>query len=97
MEWFSWTKDHPKNGAVVSTIVSTPILDDIAKSYGVKVWRTLTGFKYIGEKIEQFKNKELDGTYLFGFEESIGYLKGTHVRDKDAVTASLILAEITAY
>lgn len=91
------TKDLPKNGAVVSTIVSTPILDDIAKAYGVKVWRTLTGFKYIGEKIEQFKNKELDGTYLFGFEESIGYLKGTHVRDKDAVSASLLLAEIAAY
>ena len=91
------TKDLPKNGAVVSTIVSTPILDDIAKAYGVKVWRTLTGFKYIGEKIEEFKNKVLDGTYLFGFEESIGYLKGTHVRDKDAVVASLLLAEIGAY
>ncbi len=91
------TKPLPTNGAVVSTIVSTPILDDIAKDYGVKVYRTLTGFKYIGEKIEQFKNKELDGTYLFGFEESIGYLKGTHVRDKDAVVASLLLAEIAAY
>lgn len=91
------TKDLPKNGAVVSTIVSTPILDDIAKAYGVKVWRTLTGFKYIGEKIEQFKNKELDGTYLFGFEESIGYLKGDHVRDKDAPVASLLLAEVAAY
>ena len=54
------TKDFfQQSGAVVSTIVSTPILDDIAKAYGVKVWRTLTGFKYIGEKIEQFKNKEL--------------------------------------
>ena len=92
------TKPLPKNGAVVSTIVSTPILDDMVKEYdGVKVWRTLTGFKYIGEKIEQFKNKELDGTYLFGYEESIGYLKGTHVRDKDAVVASLLLAEIAAY
>ena len=91
------TKDLPENGAVVSTIVSTPILESIGADYGVKVWRTLTGFKYIGEKIEQFKNKELDGTFLFGFEESIGYLKGTHVRDKDAVVASLLLAEIAAY
>ena len=91
------TKPLPSNGAVVSTIVSTPILDEIGKAYGVKVWRTLTGFKYIGEKIEEFKNKVLDGTYLFGFEESIGYLKGTHVRDKDAVVASLLLAEIGAY
>lgn len=91
------TKPLPSNGAVVSTIVSTPILDKIGKAYGVKVWRTLTGFKYIGEKIEEFKNKVLDGTYLFGFEESIGYLKGTHVRDKDAVVASLLLAEIGAY
>lgn len=91
------TENLPKNGAVVSTIVSTPILEDMAKDYGVKVWRTLTGFKYIGEKIEQFRNKELDGTYLFGYEESIGYLKGEHVRDKDAVVASLLLAEIAAY
>ena len=91
------SKELPKNGAVVSTIVSTPILESIGKDYGVKVWRTLTGFKYIGEKIEQFKNKELDGTFLFGFEESIGYLKGMHVRDKDAVVASLLLAEIAAY
>ena len=91
------TKPLPTNGAVVSTIVSTPILDEIGKAYGVKVYRTLTGFKYIGEKIEEFKNKVLDGTYLFGFEESIGYLKGTHVRDKDAVVASLLLAEIGAY
>lgn len=91
------TKDIPANGAVVSTIVSTPILDDIAKNYGVKIYRTLTGFKYIGEKIEEFKTNKLDGTYLFGFEESIGYLKGCHVRDKDAVVASLLLAEIGAF
>ena len=57
----------------------------------------MTGFKYIGEKIRQFENKELDGTYLFGFEESIGYLVGTHVRDKDAVVASLLIAEMACY
>lgn len=87
----------PKNGAVISTIVSTPMLDVIAKDKNVQLFRTLTGFKYIGEKIRQFENKELDGTFIFGFEESIGYLIGTHVRDKDAVVASLLIAEMAAY
>ncbi|MFK4786188.1 phospho-sugar mutase [Fusobacterium sp. MFO224] len=91
------TKEIPKNGAAVSTIVSTPMLDEIAKNYKIKLYRTLTGFKYIGEKIEEFKTGKIDGTYLFGFEESIGYLKGTHVRDKDSVVASLLIAEIGAY
>lgn len=90
-------KDIPANGAVISTIVSTPMLDVIAKDKGVQLFRTLTGFKYIGEKIRQFENKELDGTFLFGFEESIGYLVGTHVRDKDAVVASLMIAEMATY
>ena len=90
-------KNIPANGAVISTIVSTPMLDVIAEDKKVKIFRTLTGFKYIGEKIRQFENKELDGTYLFGFEESIGYLVGTHVRDKDAVVASLLIAEMACY
>ena len=90
-------KNLPANGAVISTIVSTPMLDVIAKDKNVKLYRTLTGFKYIGEKIRQFENKELDGTYLFGFEESIGYLVGTHVRDKDAVVASMLVCEMAAY
>lgn len=90
-------KNIPLNGAVISTIVSTPMLDVIAKDKGIKLYRTLTGFKYIGEKIRQFETKELDGTFLFGFEESIGYLVGTHVRDKDAVVATLMIAEMAAY
>lgn len=90
-------KNIPSNGAVISTIVSTPMLDVIAKDKGIKLYRTLTGFKYIGEKIRQFETKELDGTFLFGFEESIGYLVGTHVRDKDAVVATLMLSEMAAY
>lgn len=90
-------KNLPANGAVISTIVSTPMLDVIAKDKNVKLYRTLTGFKYIGEKIRQFENKELDGTYLFGFEESIGYLVGTHVRDKDAVVSSLLITEMACY
>lgn len=91
------TKPVPKDGVVVSTIVSTPILEEIGKEYGVKIYRTLTGFKYIGEKVEEFKLGKIKGTYLFGFEESIGYSKGTYVRDKDAVVASLLIAEIGAY
>ncbi|EHO83418.1 phospho-sugar mutase [Fusobacterium ulcerans] len=90
-------KNIPANGAVISTIVSTPMLDVIAKDKGIKLYRTLTGFKYIGEKIRQFETKELDGTFLFGFEESIGYLVGTHVRDKDAVVATLMISEMAAY
>lgn len=91
------SKELPKNAALISTIVSTPLLDALAKHYGVRVYRTLTGFKYIGEKIRQFEKKELDGTFLFGFEEAIGYLSGTHVRDKDAVVTSMLVAEMAAY
>lgn len=87
-------KDIPENGTMITTVVSTPLLDTIVKKNSKKVLRVLTGFKYIGEKIRQFENKELDGTFLFGFEEAIGYLVGTHVRDKDAVVASMIIAEM---
>ena len=87
-------KDIPANGTMITTVVSTPLLDTIVKKNGKKSLRVLTGFKYIGEKIRQFENKELDGTFLFGFEEAIGYLVGTHVRDKDAVVASMIIAEM---
>ena len=87
-------KDIPENGTMITTVVSTPLLDTIVKKNGKKALRVLTGFKYIGEKIRQFENKELDGTFLFGFEEAIGYLIGTHVRDKDAVVASMMIAEM---
>ena len=87
-------KNIPGNGTMITTIVSTPLLDTIVKKNGKKALRVLTGFKYIGEKIRQFENKELDGTFLFGFEEAIGYLIGTHVRDKDAVVASMVIAEM---
>ena len=87
-------KNIPENGTMITTIVSTPLLDTIVKKNGKKALRVLTGFKYIGEKIRQFENKELDGTFLFGFEEAIGYLIGTHVRDKDAVVASMLIAEM---
>lgn len=87
-------KDIPENGTMITTVVSTPLFDTIVKKNNKKALRVLTGFKYIGEKIRQFENKDLDGTFLFAFEESIGYLVGTHVRDKDAVVASMIIAEM---
>ena len=90
----NYKKDIPENGTMITTVVSTPLLDTIVKKNGKKALRVLTGFKYIGEKIRQFENKELDGTFLFGFEEAIGYLIGTHVRDKDAVVASMLIAEM---
>ena len=80
-----------KGSTVVKTIVTTDIVFDMAKDFGVKVKEVLTGFKYIGETIE-----ELDG-YLFGLEESYGYLIGTHARDKDAVSACMLIAEACAY
>jgi len=86
----------PANGAVVGTIVSTYMSRAIAKAYDVKLFETLTGFKYIGEKIKEF---EATGSYeyLFGFEESYGALIGTHARDKDAVVAVMGVAELAAY
>ena len=72
------------------------MIKPICEEYGVTAMDVLTGFKYIGEKIKQFE-KDSSYTYLFGFEESYGYLSGTHARDKDGVNASMLIAEITAY
>ena len=82
----------PKNGAIVKSIVSTEMARAIADSYGVVTYDVLTGFKFIGEKIQQFEQTG-EKTFLFGFEESFGYLSGTKVRDKDGVNASLLLCE----
>ena len=90
-------KDIPENGAVVTTIVSTPILDKIAEERNLKVFRTLTGFKYIGEKIKEFEEGKYDNSFVFGMEESIGYLKGTYVRDKDGILGVMLLTEMTSY
>ena len=86
----------PKNGALVKTIVTTELARVLATSYGVTTFDVLTGFKFIGEKIKEW---ELNGkyTYLFGFEESYGSLVGTHARDKDAVVASMMFAEMVCY
>jgi phosphoglucomutase len=86
----------PVNGAVIKTIVTTDMILDIADDFGVIVDQTLTGFKFIGEKILEYEQSGQQ-TYLFGFEESYGYLAGTFVRDKDAVCAAVLVAETTAY
>jgi len=86
----------PQNALMIKTIVTSEMGVDIAKSFGVATEDTLTGFKYIGERIKHHE-KTGDKTYLFGYEESYGYLAGTYVRDKDAVVASLLLTEMAAY
>ncbi|WP_276515028.1 phospho-sugar mutase [Vallitalea guaymasensis] len=86
----------PENGAVIETIVSTDMASVIADSYNVKLFKVLTGFKYIGEKIKEFKEEDTY-EYLFGFEESYGCLIGTHARDKDAVVATMTVCELGAY
>ena len=82
---------------VVKTIVTTDIIFSIAKKYGVNVVNVLTGFKFIGEQIAILEDENKQDRYLFGFEESYGYLIGNYVRDKDAVSASLIICEIAAF
>ncbi|RBP38708.1 phospho-sugar mutase [Garciella nitratireducens] len=86
----------PINGAIVKTIVTSELGAEVAKSYGIKAFNTLTGFKFIGEKMEEFQNT---GTHEFilGYEESYGYLIGTHARDKDGVVASMMISEMAAY
>lgn len=86
----------PKNGAIVKTIVTTEMARKLADSYGVTTFDVLTGFKFIGEKIAEWE-KTGEYVYLFGFEESYGSLVGTHARDKDAVVASMMFAEMVCY
>ena len=90
------TNKLPENGVVIKTIVTTEGARKIAEDFNVELIDVLTGFKYIGEKIQQFEEKK-DKKYLFGFEESYGYLAGEFVRDKDAVIASMLIAEMTLY
>ncbi|HEY4390768.1 MAG TPA: phospho-sugar mutase [Paenibacillus sp.] len=86
----------PENGAVVKTIVTSEMGATIARHYGATVFNTLTGFKYIGEKMNQF-DETGEFTYLFGYEESYGYLAGNYARDKDAIVASTLICEAAAY
>ncbi|WP_125769396.1 phospho-sugar mutase [Companilactobacillus furfuricola] len=90
------TNALPTNGAVVKSIVSTELATAIANKYGVKMYNVLTGFKYIAEKIQNFQDNK-DHEFLFGFEESYGYLVKPFVRDKDAMQSTILLAEAAAY
>ncbi|NLN82221.1 MAG: phospho-sugar mutase [Clostridiales bacterium] len=87
----------PKNPVVVKTIVTSNLVNRIAEKYGCEVLDVLTGFKYIGEQITLLEKKGEQERYVFGFEESYGYLSGTYVRDKDGVVASMLICEMAAY
>jgi len=86
----------PDNGVIVKTIVTTELAAAMAKAYGVEIMDVLTGFKYIGEKMTEFEATG-EYEYLFGFEESYGYLAGNHARDKDGVVSTMLIAEMAAY
>ena len=86
----------PKNSAVIKTIVTTDGVRKIVESFGAELIDTLTGFKYIGEKIKEFEETN-SNSFIFGFEESYGYLAGTYARDKDACVAVMCLCEVAAY
>ena len=86
----------PKNAAVVKSFVTTGMAKALCDDYGVTLYETPVGFKFIGEKIKEWERNNKH-TYIFGFEESCGYLRGTHARDKDAVVASMLCAEMVCY
>ena len=88
--------DIPQGAITVRSIVSTPLADRIAANYGVEMKAVLTGFKYIGGEILNLEEKGEENMFVFGFEESCGYLKGTYARDKDAVVASMLVCEMAA-
>ncbi len=86
----------PADGAVIKTIVTTEMVRAIAKNYGIETIDVLTGFKFIGEKIKEFEYEGKNDKFIFGIEESYGYLKGSYARDKDAVVASMLVVELAA-
>ncbi|MBR4949308.1 MAG: phospho-sugar mutase [Clostridia bacterium] len=86
----------PENACAIKTIVSTEMVAEICKQNNIELKNVLTGFKFIGEKIKEFEASG-EFTYIFGFEESIGYLVGTYARDKDAVVGTMMIAEMAAY
>ena len=90
------TRGIPEDGALIKSIVTTNLVNGMARKYGVQLLEVLTGFKYIGQKMLEFETKK-NGTYLFGFEESYGCLIGTYARDKDAIVATMALCEAAAY
>jgi len=87
----------PNNPIAIKTIVTTQMAEKVAKQYGVELINVLTGFKYIGEYIGQLEGNGEENRYIFGFEESCGYLSGTYARDKDAVNAVLLICDMAAH
>lgn len=87
----------PENPVAVKTIVTSKLVEKVCEKYGCELKNVLTGFKYIGEQILLLEQKHEENRYVFGFEESYGYLAGTYVRDKDAVVASMLICEMAAY
>jgi phosphoglucomutase len=87
----------PENPLFIKTIVSSAMAEPVAKAYGVEVQNVLTGFKFIGEQIGFLEKVGMKKSFIFGFEESCGYLAGTYVRDKDGVVAAMLLCEAAAY
>ena len=87
----------PEEPVAVKTIVTSKLVDKVCEKYGCDLKNVLTGFKYIGEQILLLENKNQENRYVFGFEESYGYLAGSYVRDKDAVVASMLICEMAAY
>ena len=86
----------PQDGAIVKTIVTTETVRAIANDYGIETIDVLTGFKFIGDQIKGFEDKGRAERFIFGLEESYGYLKGTYARDKDAVVAAMLICEAAA-
>lgn len=101
MDWLAtMAKDRGEDVArkvAVSTIVSSSMPDALARDWGFEMRRVLTGFKYIGDQIDQLKDEGEEDRYLMGFEESYGYLVGTHARDKDAIVATMLCVEMASY
>ena len=87
----------PKNPVAVKTIVTSPLVDKICEKYGCELKTVLTGFKYIGDQILRLEKLGQQERFVFGFEESYGYLAGSYVRDKDAVVASMLICEMAAF
>lgn len=87
----------PEHPVAVESIVSTPLAEAVAAHYGVELRHTLTGFKWIGDQIARLEEKGEEKRFIFGFEESYGYLAGSYVRDKDAIVGSMLICEMAAY
>jgi len=87
----------PEKAVAVKSIVSTPLADAVAANYGVELRSVLTGFKWIGDQIARLEAAGEEERFIFGFEESYGYLAGSYVRDKDAIVGSMLICEMAAY